>query len=317
MTAATAAATFVLPAAERFGAQRLDAVAARALGRAERPPAGEPGSRPQLLRHFDLLPRRWAIAALTRQADAGDAIGSGWLRADPAYVRPDINGARLLACGAALQLSDEDVAALLPSLRPLFGDAGFPIEATTPSRWYLRLPAESKPPEFASPSEALGADLFEHLAEGGDGRRWRALLNEAQIVLHNHPWNARRSARGLPPVNSLWFWGGGILPDHVGASLDLVRSDEEVLRALAAAAGARTGPLGAAFEASTGRTLYDLRGCRDLKRFARDWFAPALAALASATLDRVALDLEDGGGYVLTRRMRWRWWRRPQASLAR
>ena len=75
---------------------------------------------------------------------------SAWLRADPAYVRPDINGARLLAYGDALALTQAERDALLRPLQPLFGDAGFPIDAPTPSRWYLRLPREAKLPAFAA-----------------------------------------------------------------------------------------------------------------------------------------------------------------------
>ena len=55
--------------------------------------------------HFDMLPRGWPVAAVTRQRDAGDAAQAAWLRADPAYIRPDINGARLLAHGEALALT--------------------------------------------------------------------------------------------------------------------------------------------------------------------------------------------------------------------
>ena len=144
---------------------------------------------------FELLPNHWPLAALTRQADVGDAAGAAcWLRADPAHVRPDINGARLLAIGESLALTSQDSAAFLPALKPLFGDAGFPIDAPTPSRWYLRLPREARLPVFTEPDDALGADLFDHLAEGDQGRRWRTLLSEAQVLLHNHPME--RAARG-------------------------------------------------------------------------------------------------------------------------
>src|SRR3546814_3716114 len=79
-------------------------------------------------------------------------------------------------------MEEEDRTAFLPALRPLFGDAGFPIDAPHPSRWYLRLPPGAKLPAFAEPDDALGADLFDHLAEGSEGRRWRVLLGEAQVV---------------------------------------------------------------------------------------------------------------------------------------
>src|SRR5690606_10085171 len=121
-------------------------------------PRGEAGRQAQLRRHFELEPGAWPIAALSRQADAGDAAGSAWLRADPAWVRPDINGARLLACGEDLQLTGEDSAALLPALRLLFGNSGFPIDAPHPARWYLRLPLDTELPVFPPPAEAIGTD---------------------------------------------------------------------------------------------------------------------------------------------------------------
>src|SRR5688572_30306304 len=94
-------ATLLLPERERFGAQRLKGEVAKALGRADRATvAGD-----QRTRVFDILPRGWPVAAVTRQRDAADAALSAWLRADPAYVRPDINGARLLAYGSALSLT--------------------------------------------------------------------------------------------------------------------------------------------------------------------------------------------------------------------
>jgi hypothetical protein len=109
----------------QFRRQRLTPEVAKALGRGDRDSlAGA-----QHARLFDILPRGWPVAAVTRQRDAGDASQSAWLRADPAYVRPDINGARLLAYGSALALTPEEVDELLRPLRPLFGDS---VSRSTP-----------------------------------------------------------------------------------------------------------------------------------------------------------------------------------------
>ena len=311
-----ATATLLLPARERFAGQALPEQLARALGRAEPSGGAIPGERAQLLRHFELLPRGWPVAALTRQLDAGDAELGAWLRADPAYVRPDINGARLLATGEVLQLAPEDIDALLPALRPLFGDAGFPIDAPSPARWYVRLPREAKLPQFAEPQDALGADLFEHLPgadqDRPEGRRWRALLSEAQVVLHNHPWNARRLADGKLPVNSLWFWGAGLLPDHVTSRHRRVHSDDILVRALANASGTALTPLASPFmPPEEGAALYDLRALRNFAWLTGDWLEPAILALHAGGIDSLHLDFEDGAGYTLSRRQRWRFWRRP------
>ena len=39
-------------------------------------------------------------------------------------------------------------------------------------------------------------------------RRLRTLLNEAQMLLHDHPLNQAREQRGLRPLNAVWIGGG-------------------------------------------------------------------------------------------------------------
>lgn len=313
-------ATLLLPARARLAGATLPGPVARALGRADRLAAAEAGERAQLLRHFQLLPRGWPVAALTRAVDGGDAPGAAWLRADPAHVRPDINGARLLGIGEALRLGQADVDAFLPALRPLFGDAGFLLDAPHPHRWYLQLPRAARLPTFASPGDALGADLFDHLPGAGDdaspgARRWRALLSEAQVVLHNHPRNAARATAGLVPVNSLWFWGAGIAPDHVTTGAGSVATDDILVRALAMRAGAGIVPVPAGFALPVRDTIHDLRHARDPAVLATAWLAPAIDAVQSGALSALALDFEDGVRLALARGQRWRFWRRPLPTL--
>jgi hypothetical protein len=102
----------LLPAWSVFGRQGVSAELAKALGRADvfapvDAPADSPvdsGGDAQLQRHFTVTPAHWAPAALTRQCDVGDAAGSAWLRADPAHVRPEMTGARLLGIGDRLTM---------------------------------------------------------------------------------------------------------------------------------------------------------------------------------------------------------------------
>lgn len=316
-----ATATLLLPERRRFAGHGLPNPLARALGRGDRAAGREAGERAQLLRHFTLLPRTWPVAALTRQLDAGDAAGSQWLRADAAWVRPEMNGARLLACGEGLQLGQQDIDALLPALRPLFGDAGFEIDAPLPSRWYLRLPPGTGIPDFVEPGDALGADLFDSLvgtetSASAESRRWRALLSEAQVVLHNHPWNARRAAAGKSPVNSLWFWGGARMPDHVSTPHALVHTGDAMLQALAAAAGVPWSMRGPRFSIHDRDVLSDLRELREPAQVFDDWLLPALDAVRDGGLQRLQLDFADGDGYLLARAQRWRVWRQPLRELA-
>jgi len=295
--------TLLLPERRRFAGQPLGD-AARALARGDRLPDGEAGERAQLLRHFDLLPHGWPMAAITRALDADDAHLHTWLRADPAHVRPDMTGARVLAVGE-LGLSQGEADELIAPLRPLFGDSGFPVSAPSPSRWYLALPREAKLPDFSPPENVLGDDLFAHLPDGPEGRRWRALLNEAQILLHNHPLNERRIAAGKPAVNSLCFWGAGRLPDRVDCRVAHVATVEAGLAGLARLAGANT-------DHGRDELLLDLRG-------ERDWSVVSTAlvdALATHADRDVLLDFADGARWSLRSGQKWRFWRRPLATLA-
>ncbi|HEV2682282.1 MAG TPA: phosphoglycerate mutase [Rhodanobacter sp.] len=205
------------------------------LARADRLTDGNAGYLGGLGDYFQGIDTSLPAAAITREFLAGDAADATWLSADPAWVQPDMNGVRLLACGQ-LQLNMDEAQTLAVPLRPVFDEAGMQLEISTPDRWHLKLPANISLPSFAAPEQALGEDLSQHLPQGTEGRRWRVLLNEIQVLLHQHPLNAERRARGLAPVNSLWLWGGGSLPVPLKSHLHGVISDDLLLRALAARA---------------------------------------------------------------------------------
>jgi hypothetical protein len=251
------------------------------------------------------------VAALTRQADAQDAAGALWLRADPAHARADMTTARLLATGE-LGLTAEECASLLQPLKPLFGDAGFPIDAPVPQRWYLRCPSGTPLPHFAAPDAVLGDDLGLHLPAGQEGRRWRVLFNEAQVLLHQHPLNAARQRRGLPSVNALWFWGAGSLPDWVKTSLRGVLSEDAAVCALALRAGAAASHLNDSAAAEcAGDALVDLAGVRDPALLER-WLEYADRALRQRRHASLRLLLQSGERLRYVPAHRWRLWRRPR-----
>ena len=314
------AIALLLPARDRLPGT-LPPVAARALGRAEREQL-EAGGRAQLRRHFRLVPDHWPVAALTRRADAGtDAGDAVWLRADPAHVAPDITGARLLGWGEGLSMDPLDAQALLPVLRPLFGDAGFELDAPHPARWYLRLPPGTPLPEFTAPEDAVGEDLFATMPQGEDreSRRWRALITEVQVVLHQHPWNRARADHGRPAINSLWFWGAGVAPDSVQSSYMNVRSPDPLLQALAGEAGAATAAPAAGVDAPPspiGDSLVDLRHLRSLDVLATQVLPPLLASMGRDEFDTLVLDFEDGTRLRIRQGQRLRFWRSPLRSLA-
>jgi hypothetical protein len=299
--------TLLLPERRRFSGQPVSASVLKLLGRADVEAGAEAGERAQLQRYFQLRPDAWPMAAMTRQLELGDAQGHRWLRADPVHVRPDMTGARMLAWGN-LGVDETEAEQFLQALRPLFGDAGMPLTRTHPERWYLQLAREAKLPEFAPPEVALGGDLLQLLPSGPEGARWRALLNEAQVILHNHPANARRQARGAVSANSLWFWGAGLLPEAVRSSAVAVRSADAELQALARLAG-----IDADAAAGPGMELLDLRQERDWRRVEREYIEAW--AGQGATAGELWLDFADGARFRLDRGQRWRFWRAPARGL--
>ncbi|PZQ19556.1 MAG: phosphoglycerate mutase [Rhodanobacter denitrificans] len=253
-------------------------------------------------------------AALTRTLDASDAAEGAWLRADPCYVRPDLTTVRLLASGELGQ-SAEETAALLQALKPLFGDSGVPIDAPTPSRWYLAGSAGTDFPDCPPPEEILGDDLKLHWPQGAAGKRWRLLLNEAQVVLHNHPVNAARIARGAVPINSLWFWGAGRLPGGVRSRCARIMTADPVLIALARLGGGVDDPLDptgldpALRAAGTGDLGVDLRSAR-AGVLERDWLQPLDVLLRRGGCAAIELAFVSGQRVTVRAWHRRRFWRR-------
>ena len=129
-----------------------------------------------------------------------------WI-ADLAYMAIGTDGARL-GDTASLDVTEEEGRALLEAARSCLEASGFSADFVAPGRWRMRLP-----PDFAfdaaSPAAASVGMLEDWWPQTDAMRPWRRLLNEIQMVWHEHPINEMREARGAPPVNGLWLYGGG------------------------------------------------------------------------------------------------------------
>jgi hypothetical protein len=151
----------------------------------------------------------WPWAPLSLGADGGAPDQAYWLRSDPVHIR--IQRDRLILLGSELlALHPEEATALCTDLQAHFGDAFHPLPLR-PDRWYWRL---NRDPQLETTplSLAVGRAIEPLLPRGPDAPKYRALLNEIQMLLFSHPLNQQREARNLPMINSVWLWGGG----HVG-----------------------------------------------------------------------------------------------------
>jgi hypothetical protein len=129
----------------------------------------------------------------------------------------------------------------------------------------------------------------------------------AQILLHQHPVNQARGERGLPPVNSLWFWGGGTLPAHVRTSLATVIGDDVLLGALAGRAGLVMQPRTPSHVAlARAGGMIDLQDL-PVDVIANDWW-PSLEPLLRT--QAVQWVFASGERFVHRPWHRWRFWRK-------
>lgn len=249
-------------------------------------------------------------AALRHHCHAGATANGVWLCADPAYVRSEATAARLMACPVH-DLSAADADELALALRPLFDAVSRELAVDTPSTWCLRLAESASRAAFTDPVKALGASLADCLPEGETGRAWRRLFNEAQILLHAHPVNARRIAAGKVPVNALWFWGEGALPGSVETGLQCVASADDVLRGLAKMGGAvRLEPLPEALDAmgKGGEVLLDLE-TPGVRVMLADWFPAFRRWLRERRFGAISLVFAGGERFRVRYWHRLRFWR--------
>ncbi|MDO9469020.1 MAG: hypothetical protein Q7J36_17095 [Thiobacillus sp.] len=270
----------------------------------------------------------WPLAPITLAADGGVASDAYWLRADPVHLKV-MRDRIVLADSSALDLTRDEADALAKTIGDHFGAVLNP-QPLHPQRWYVRYP--EGPQLTTTPlSLAVGCDIDPLLPQGPDAMRFRAELNELQMLLHEHPVNQAREARGALPVNSLWPWGGGRLPVACTTPVPLYADNVEAL-ALGGFCNARVQALPAhpdtqAFAAdgimlldalTRAGQVGDAYGWREaLRELEQDWFVPLLGTLRKIGPQGLRL-LDPVGGKVLHlhRRDIWKFWRRPRSLIS-
>jgi len=236
--------------------------------------------------------RDWPVAPYTLLADGGVPGGAFWMRADPVHL--SVARDSLGFDGAALDLSRSEADALTGTLNRHFGKT-LVFRSLRPERWYFSLP---EAPELATtpPWAARGTAIGDKLPSGADAMRFRAFMNEVQMLLHEHPVNTEREAHGAPAVNSVWFWGGGILDAPRAQPFSIVLAEDPLARGLALAAriSARQLPANAGVMLATlpakGVALIVLDSASNAA-LERDWFEPLLAALEHGRIGMLSLVL--------------------------
>lgn len=282
-----------------------------------------------LLQAFGVPEAGSALYALA--ADGGEAGNAFWLRADPCHLRVNRDHV-LLADAAHFNISRDEAEGLVESLNSHFAGDGMRFYPMQPQRWYLRL-NEARPIETTPLLQARGRDIDPLLPRGPKALEWRRMLNEAQMLLHQHPLNDAREARGEAPINSVWLWGEGDVPTPKKI-FNRVRTHDALAAGLAQAGGASVYPvpdsarqwLRAAgsegvelivLDSLSAPACYgDLHAWQQrLQALEENWFAPLLDALRAGQIGMLSLHVMGRGTAfnVETTRQDLRYfWRRPK-----
>jgi hypothetical protein len=251
----------------------------------------------------------WPVAPLTLSIDVGDAGTAYWLRADPVHL--ELQRDRVALMGSdMLGLTQQDAEQIVAALNAQFAADGLQFDARAPRRWYVRV-AQRPVLVTQTMSAAAGHDVRDVLPTGSDAPAWRQTFNEIQMVLHGLPLNEQRVDAGLPAINSIWIWGGGVKTEVPGRTFGAVWSDDALAQALGAHADAHAAPVpkdGAAWLAAARALraehhhLIVLNDCAQsaaygdvgawrnaIERLEQSWIAPLVSALRKRIIERLVI----------------------------
>ncbi len=277
-------------------------------------------------------------AAISRYADSGCKDDRVWMHVDPVYMQADKD--RLILRGnQMLDLDKASADALLMELNALYAEDGYLFECYYPHRWYLRLP-QVPLSRFQSLAHVLGRSVEPFMPEGEDQTHWRRFMNEVQMLLHASEVNQQRFEQQQYPVNSVWCWGPGEIPESLPSTWDAVYTDEVLVKGLSLLSDTQAYQLP---ESATGLLQHwqshctkpeshvlvvleqaeeailslDMNSAQEkLQHMEQHWFKPILEALKKNEIASINLLACNGMQYQLNKKQLRRFWRqRKKISL--
>ncbi|MGI9220179.1 MAG: hypothetical protein ACR2QS_03980 [Woeseiaceae bacterium] len=152
------------------------------------------------------------LAALRMWGQTSDRPTVWIAAADPVYLEPRLDHLCLHALQSSA-LPGGEFGILLDYLQERLAGRERYGFARIGASGYVRA---NKPMQTAdSPAYVIDQELpNDYMPKGDQTGTYHALRGEVEMALHDHEVNLRRQAEGLPPVNSLWLWGGGFAPEQ-------------------------------------------------------------------------------------------------------
>ena len=112
-----------------------------------------------------------------------------------------------IAHPASFEVTPDEADALFDAVSGLWADRAISALPLNARQWRIWL-APSANTRSLTPAAMAEMRLTDWWPQEDSLREWRRLLNEIQMVWHDHPVNIARAERGELPINSLWLFGG-------------------------------------------------------------------------------------------------------------
>ena len=264
---------------------------------------------------------RFAAGPCVAAACGESRIEGVWAVAQPVHLATAIDHLRLTPL-EEVALTPAEAAALIATVNNHLAGTEFKLAYFAPGCWALQCRGQIEC-TAREPAEVVGRNVWDFMPAGRDGPAVRSLMNEIQMLLHEHPINDERVLCGRLPVNSLWLWGFGAVARPSTQLLPGLCTDDPWLAGLWRLNGGcsmATEDACRAFEPEFAITRLALvnraSGGAAAALLAADSGVLAAARSALASGRCAALQVLTGDTvFELDGRARWRFWRRP-ADLA-
>jgi len=276
----------------------------------------------------------WPIAPIMLHTDDPSLAKTSkdyWIRADPVHLRIEQNHI-MLADSQIFQISKEEAGQITRDLNINLGNQDFSFLPLRPDRWYIQKSRALEVQTYTL-SQVTCMNINNFLPTGNESITWHRIFNEIQMLLHEHPINQARESRGELAINSVWFWGGGNMPQSIHSPYSHVWSDDDLPRALSLASHTNHSKLPSSatewlqagivgnhlmvLDALLSKAKYkNAYGWREtLKDMEQNWFSPLYAALKKGKINQLTittLNKNSSQDFVIMRSNSWKFWLRPK-----
>jgi hypothetical protein len=235
---------------------------------------------------------------------------------EPVHLRADIADA-IVFDRSHFELTGTEAQLLVDAINEYLPD-DLRLEMAGSNRWYL-LSVKEIVGSMPTLREIQGRPVGGILTNQAYSAKWRHLMNELQILMHQHPTNMQREQRGELPVNGVWIHAGNPVQMPAYAVTQVVTHSMDmrtVCRTLAINCMQKlgetelTGDEGdiMVFDESLESNAKDRKSALELME--TNWLEQAYAWLRKGLVEEVIIDPADGRHFVMRRNFLKRFWKR-------